>query len=143
MKKHRYEGPSLFDELEINAEPAGFDACLESYAFLWTATEKGNATGVRFMMTVKDAQTFCEDHRTSGVLHGTAWAFFWTTVRNYVEQYGEGLKRLGGQGYELKLPKFEDNGSRDSLIEELGCKKYDIKETRDILARFDIKLVCK
>lgn len=91
----------------------------EGIALVYTATEKGNSTDPHFFMSIDDAMKLCSDERSKGVLHGTKWAFFWTSLKNYCGNYWD--LTLNG----LDLTKFYDNGSRDALLEELGITKLD------------------
>ena len=83
---------TLFDlsEFTESGEPkAAISDDVDNYAFLYTSTETGKASGIHFMMTLNDARKFCESPVSQGCTHGIRWAYFWTSVRNYVEQYGE------------------------------------------------------
>lgn len=106
-----------------------YNAAPDDVALLYTATECGNATGGHFFMTIDDAKKFCSDERSSGVLHGTRWAFIWTSLKNYVGNYWD--LTLHG----VDFTKFSDNGSRDALCDAIGVHPLDpLKVFRDLEA---------
>lgn len=125
---------SLFDSEALIQAPESVKLSndIDNYAFLYTATEKGNATGIRFMMSQKDAKAWCESPLSCGILHGTRWAYFWTSVRKYIEEYGEGSDAQNGR-ISLILDNFSDNGQWDTKIESLGLRAYKGDEITTIL----------
>lgn len=137
---------SLFDDPpEPLPKTQGHDSELKQLAFLYTATECGNNSGIRFMMSISDAQIFCEHPKSSGVLHGTHWAYFFTSVYNYLhahDDYGDnvhGAARI--HGYELNLKGVaDDKGTFDHLIEELGLKKINISEFSKVLGTLGVRV---
>ena len=86
------------------------------YAFLFTATEKGNSTDVHFMMTLEDAKKWCSLPISRGLLHGTRWAYFFTSVENFFECH------WGGHAIQT-LNAWCDNGKWDEKIKEAGLTK--------------------
>lgn len=136
---------SLFDAEPIVYE-GNWDDILRSYAFLYTSTEKGNNSGIRFMMSLEDAQEFCSSPKSRGVLHGTYWAYFFTSVYNYIHAkdcYSENkhpLSRVKTGCINLK-GAADDNGKYDRLIEELGLKKINISEIPRFLKAFGIEVL--
>lgn len=84
---------ALFDAVETPIPPPEDPhrdcdmQALSQMAILYTATEKGNNSGIRFGMSVDDAMAFCESDISRGVLHGTQWAYFWTRLSSFVSCY--------------------------------------------------------
>jgi hypothetical protein len=89
---------------------------LQSWALLYTATEAGNNSGIRFAMTIEDAKAWCSSDLSKGVLHGTRWAYFWTSIVNFIECHG------GPQSGSLSIAGIVDNGEWDERIGALGLK---------------------
>lgn len=118
---------SLFDERP--------EESLADYAFLYTATEKGNNSGIRFMMTTEDAQKWCSSEFSQGVLHGTSWSYFYTSVENYVKCHWGTKKPI------IDLRKCTDNGSYDEKIFMVGAVKISFTESKNILERFGINVL--
>lgn len=110
---------SLFD---IGPAPVAEVDALSEIALAYTTTEKANSTGIRFATSVADAQKFCSDDRTRGVLHGTQWAFMWTKASTWIQV----LSSTDAPVIDLK--GMTDDGSRDSLIEELGINKIELHD---------------
>lgn len=119
--KATHQQMSLFGELDIpkeeKEEPRGDKNFGEKYAFLFTATEKGNSTDVHFMMTIEDAQKWCSLPISKGVLHGTRWAYFYTSVENFFNCH------WGGHAADT-LADWHDNGKWDEKIKEAGLTKF-------------------
>lgn len=112
-----------------------YNAAPDGIALVYTATEKGNCTDPHFFLTIDDAMKLCSDERSKGVLHGTRWAYFWTSLKNYASNYW-----MGDDGG-LDFSKFHDNNSRDGLLAELGIEKIDYWEVYELLknAGFNVK----
>lgn len=127
------DAPKRIDAKEKRIQDARENAP-EGIALVYTATEKGNSTDPHFFMSIDDAMKLCSDERSKGVLHGTRWAFFWTSLKNYCGNYWD--LTLNG----LDLSKFYDNGSRDALLDELGIRKMDFHEVVGLLERNGIKV---
>lgn len=133
--------PTLFDFIEFDKEVAPEPtAGLERYAFLYTATSSGNSTGIHFMMSVEDAQAFCSDPRSKGVMSGTYWAYFWTRVSTFCFEFGGNTKGKNG-GWILDLRKSYDNGEYDWLVEDLGLKKYNRQDIKSELKQFNVTVL--
>lgn len=96
------------------------EKCPDDIAIVWTATELGNNSDPHYFLNVEDAKKLCSDQRSKGVLHGTKWAFFWSSLKNYCGNYYD----LTDGG--LDMSKFYDNGSRDWLLDELQIKKITL-----------------
>lgn len=101
IKKNETAEPTLFD---FTAEgPAGAEGrdnpALDEWCFLYTATETGTNSGIRFMMTRDDAMRWCSSDLSKGVFYGVEWAYFFTSVRNfaYCHWGGEPLHEPGGR----------------------------------------------
>ena len=110
-------------------------ATLSEIAILYTATEKGNSTGPRFFMSIEDARRWCSDPVSQGVLHGTRWAYFFTSVHNYVQCH------WGTQKPVIDLRRAVDDGSWDERIAAAGCTKIPFAEAKEILAPLGVDLV--
>jgi hypothetical protein len=114
---------------------------LEGYAFLYTATDKGNSTGVRFMMTVSDAQKWCETKVSSGVLHGSRWAYFWTSVTNYLKHRQGWIPEHGGRpSLQLKFDRSQDSGLWDGRIAAAGCVKIGLEDAAALLEKCGVEV---
>lgn len=111
-----------------------YNAAPDGIALVYTATEKGNSTDPHFFLAIDDAMKLCSDERSKGVLHGTRWAFFWTSLKNYCGNYWD----LTDGG--LDFTKFYDNGSRDALLDDLGIKKIDYWEVYELLTNAGFKV---
>ncbi|VDG76196.1 Uncharacterised protein [Actinobaculum suis] len=119
---------------------------LEKYAFLYTATAAGNNSGVRFMATVEDARKWCSSDLSRGVIHGTPWAYFWTSVPAFLEchwgeAYGDLQHSTTGvlrDGAILDMRQAADSGEWDERIASTGCRKIPFSEMGKLLARFGI-----
>ena len=103
-------------------------------AFLYTATEKGTNSGIRFMATVEDAQKWCASPLSKGYLGGTEWAYFWTTVATFIGFY------WGTERPVLDISRYSDNGEWDERIAETGCKKIGLREFKKTLSPFGIEV---
>ncbi len=128
---------SLFD-FQVEKEPAANEGkkTLSDYAFLYTAGRAGRNRGIRFMMTLEDAQAWCESDLSKGNMHGNPWAYFFTSVENFCNCHWGQLK-----GATLDLRKLIDNGMWDEKISSLGLKKYDKKEIKQILEPLGIEVL--
>lgn len=119
---------SIFDELDTPApsKPQAAPHCdldaLADIALVYTTTEKATSTGIRFATSVGDAQKFCSDDRTRGVLHGTQWAFMWTKASTWIQVLSSTDAPV------MDLDGMTDDGSRDELISELGISKIDLAD---------------
>lgn len=119
---------------------------LDQYAFLYTATEKGNSTGVKFMATIPDAQAWCASKESQGQLRGVRWAYYWTSVKNYAAfhwglTFGDtahSISMTKRDKHVLDLSKEKDNGQWDERIAASGCRKIGFVQMREILAQFGI-----
>lgn len=117
---------ALFDAVETPIPPPGDPhrdcdmLALSQLAILYTATEKGNNSGIRFGMSVDDAMVFCESDISRGVLHGTRWAYFWTRLSSFISCYWMSELPV------IDLHGASDDGSWDARIAALGLVKIDI-----------------
>lgn len=103
---------------------------LEDYVFLFTTSHKNGFGGVKFMMTREDGMKFCSDDRTKG----NGWAFFFTSIANYVEANAiNGVINIGKKNN-------IDNGSMDDIIKDLGLTKINLDDATKILENFGIKV---
>lgn len=122
--------PGIFEQAPPRRIAPVFDrAALEGWALLYTATDAGTHSGIRFMLTLEDAQKWCSSPVSSGQLHGTRWAYFYTSVANL-------LGRNAGYGMELDaldLSGEYDNGDWDERIAAAGCAKISLHEIAGVL----------
>ena len=98
----------------------------ENYAFLYTATEKGNSTDVHFMMTLDDARKWCSLPVSKGNFHGVRWAYFFTTVENFF------FCHWGGHAADT-FKRWRDNGLWDQKIIDAGLRKIGFDEAERLL----------
>lgn len=110
---------------------------LEDLAFLYTATEKGTNSGIRFMATIDDAKKWCSDPASCGVIGGTRWAYMFTSVANFIGCHW-GLEKPV-----LDIRDLKDNGEWDGKIANSGCRKIDLREFRKVLKPFWIEVLEK
>lgn len=108
---------------------------LSEWAFLYTSTEKGNNSGIRFLMTLDHAQQWCDSDVSRGVLMGTKWAYFFTTVARYLEVTCPTVEPR------LDIGGCYDNGEWDERIAALGLKKIDLVHCRRILGPLGVRVV--
>lgn len=134
-----FEQLSIFDFLEEKPEagqkekPQG--SILSDYAFLYTSTATGKNSGIHFMMTKEDAMKWCDSDLSHGSIMGNEWAYFWTTVQNFIACH------WGTHKPTLDFRKARDNGIYDEKIAALGLKKYGFEEIRDILKPLGVEVV--
>lgn len=125
---------SLFDRVEAPfqaiAHVAPGHPDLDQYALLWTATEKGNATGIRFAMTVEDAMAWCELPVSKGFAHQTAWAYFWTRVSSWTKAWSA----------DHPIDVFEDDGSWDERIAAAGLTKIGFAQFAERFRPLGVKV---
>ena len=119
----------MFADMETTAQIDKSQAIshLAQYAFLYTATEKGNATGIRFCMIVEDAQRWCSCEVSRGILHGTKWAYFFTRIDVYLSCHWG-----GNDNFIIYTDDWHDDGSWDKRITDAGCHKITPSELRKI-----------
>lgn len=108
---------------------------LEAFAFLYTATEKGTNSGIRFMATIEDAKKWCSSDNSKGVIKGTRWAYMFTTVANFIGCHW-GLEKPV-----LDIRKMKDNGEWDERIAATGCHKIGFDEFKKVLSPFGLVVV--
>ena len=116
------------------AEPT-YHVRLQHLAFCYTATEKGNNSGIRFMMSLDDAQTWCESPISQGTLHGTRWAYFWTTVRSFISCH------WGPKDQRVNITGLTDNGTWDARIASLGLQKIGLTQFCDVLPPLGVTVI--
>lgn len=131
----------LFDEPPLPKHPSkpSGEQVLRSLAVLYTATEKGNSTGPRYIMTVEDAMKFCSDPRSGGAVHGTRWAFFWSSLYNYANCYWMRSEEDDGPQY-IDLTSLYDDGRFDWLIKELGIAPVSLEKLKDLETNYDVAI---
>lgn len=130
---------TLFDVSEYvttraNGQPTVLDALdqrLRDYAFLYTGTAKGNYSGIRFMLTTEQAKQWCSSDISCGVLYGTEWAYFFTTVWQFIEVYGQPIDLSG----------LKDNGQWDERLKMLGLEKIALDEIAGVLGAYGVDVV--
>lgn len=117
-------------------DPEGVDwEALDRYALLYTATEKGNNSGIRFAMSVEHAQAWCSLPTSTGVLHGTRWAYFWTSVANFVRCH------WGPKEPKIITKGIVDNGQWDERIAAAGLRKIDVRDFAHVFVPLGIEVV--
>lgn len=125
--------------------PPQIAASLDDYAFLYTATAEGNNSGIRFMMSRDDAMAWCESDISRGVLYGTPWAYFWTSVRCFIEHHNlypeESRHSLTAGRPRIDIRKLADNGQWDERIASLGLRKIGFGEFRDVLEPLGVEVL--
>ncbi|WRS29644.1 hypothetical protein U6G28_08965 [Actinomycetaceae bacterium MB13-C1-2] len=124
---------------EKEAAPVDEEA-LQDLAFLYTATERGNSTGIRFAASREDARKWCDSPQSRGYLHGTRWAYFFTSAWNYVRHYRGDADTYKGYGYQLDIRGERDNGTWDERIESTGCKIVRLEELPDLLEPLGVRV---
>lgn len=129
----------LFDRQEMpavrtfNPIPVEVDLeALRKFAFLYTVTETGRHSGIRFMMTVEDAMAWCDSPISKGVIMGAEWMYCWTAVSTYVGAYS--------CTETIDLGKEHDNGSWDERIASLGLIKIGLDKIGAVLSPFGVKV---
>jgi len=131
----------LFDAEETPIPPkpnphAGVNmAALHDLAILYTATEAGNNSGIRFMMPVEDAMKWCDSPVSRGVLHGTQWAYFFTRLSNFITCYWLNEEPC------IDLNHAFDDRSWDERIESLGLKKISVWDFSKVLNPLGVQVV--
>lgn len=135
---------TLFDELPpVEYVPSRKDKptidldALEDYAILYTATETGKNSGIHYVMTTEDAQKWCSSPVSRGQYMGSEWAYFWTSVKNYLTCVWM------GESDELDLTMLTDNGSWDAKLDAVGVKKIPVKDLPELFKPFGIKVKIK
>lgn len=107
----------------------------ENIALLYTATERGNNSGIRFAMSIDDARAWCSHPTSAGVLHGTRWAYFFTSVATFVRcHWGPKNPRIVTKG-------IVDNGQWDDRIAALGLQKIGVSDFGKVLGPIGIEVV--
>lgn len=115
---------------------AGVDRdALNNLAFLYTASEKGGSSGIRFAATIEDAQKWCSSPASRGQMGGSQWAYFWTSAANYINCHWD-IKDA-----RLDLKGFTDSGEWDEKIAATGCKKIALWELPSVLSKAGIEVL--
>lgn len=150
MGKHT-EQPTLFDEIEVEEKreqetkrKIKNEAELDKWALLYTATAKGNNSGVHFMMTLEDASKWCSSDLSHGTYLGTEWAYFFTSVKNFVNFHCWGMDseyRTNKTWGVIDLRHYTDNGKWDEKINALGLKKYGWHDMKRILEPLGVEVL--
>ncbi len=95
---------------------------LARIALLYTATEKGTNSGVRFALpSIEEARIWCSSPLSRGQMHGTRWAYMYTSALNFVECHW-------GQGPRIVSGRIVDNGEWDERIASLGLHKISVAD---------------
>lgn len=115
---------------------------LSKIAALYTCGFSGRNSGIRFFMSIEDAQTWCSWDGSKGSLRGHPWIYCYTSVLQFVfAQYD-----FSGVGYvppkpELDLRKNEDDGSWDFRISQLGLRKIHLDDIADIIQPMGLQVL--
>lgn len=131
------------EEVAVQAHDIADLDALNRYAFLYTSTDKGNATGIRFMATTEDAQKWCESDLSCGVMHGSRWAYFWTAVGTYLVNREGWIPGRGLPNLTLPLVLEADNGQWDERIESTGCRMIRLPEIERVLRPLGVDVAYK
>ena len=107
----------------------------EGYALLYTATETGKHSGIRFMMTTPDAKAWCSSPLSAGAVYGSQWAYFYTTVANFTRCH------WGPQAPKIVIAGLVDNGRWDRRIESPGLTKIGLKEFAGVLTPLGVDVI--
>lgn len=110
-------------------------AAPEDIALVYTATRAGKATAGHYFMRIEDAKKFCSHPKSKGVLHGNEWAFFWTSLKNYLGNF------LDLTEYGIDFSGFCDNGSGDALLQELGIEPYEAWDVCAVLEKRGFRVI--
>lgn len=110
-------------------------AAPDDIALVYTATRAGKATSGHYFMRISDAKKFCSHPKSKGVVHGNEWAFFWTSLKNYLGNF------LDLTEYGIDFSGFCDNGSRDELLDELGIEPYEAWDVCAVLEKRGFKVI--
>ena len=102
---------------------------LDELAFIYTATERGNHSGIRFAASRDDAQRWCESDVSRGVMLGTEWAYFWTSCATFLRAYPPPLVLTG----------LFDNREWDDRIAAAGVKKINLDELPGLLRPLGVR----
>jgi len=94
---------------------------LAELALLYTATEKGNHSGIKFAATRKHAHAWCE----------SSVSRVWTSCANFLRAYPP----------PLVLGRLVDNGEWDERIAAAGVTKIDLLELPGTLRPFGVECV--
>lgn len=132
---------TLFDELPpVEYVPnrkdkpnIDFDA-LANYAILYTATETGKNSGIHYVMTLDDAQKWCSSDVSRGQYMGDQWAYFWTSISNYLTCVWM------GESDELDLSMLTDDGSWNAKLDAVGVKKIPVETLPELFASYGVKV---
>ncbi len=108
--------------------PAGLD----DIALLYTGTETGQCSGVRFAASVSDAQVWCSSDVSRGRgPYGTEWAYFWTRASRFLTIFPPPLDLTG----------YVDSSEWDERIAAAGVHKIDLADLPDLLAPYGVEVV--
>lgn len=107
------------------------------WAFLYTATERGNASGIHFAATIDDAMKWCESDVSRGTMHGKRWAYFWTSAATFIEHKAE----YSGYRPRLVISNLTDNGQWDERIAAAGVRKVSLSEFKALFSPMGIEVV--
>lgn len=122
--------PTLFDPPDPVVADDGIDwEGLEDVALLYTATDRGNHSGIKFAASREDAQAWCESAVSRGNIHGTDWAYFWTSAATFLRAFPPPLVLTG----------LVDNGEWDERIAAAGVRKIALDELADQLTPLGVQ----
>lgn len=94
------------------------------YAVCYIATETGKCQGIYYVMTIDEAQRFVMDKRTQGVSRGHRWAYFYTSLFNFIQRGG------------IQEARFtHDTGKMDKVLKDLGIKPMSRTQITGLLCK--------
>jgi hypothetical protein len=86
-------------------------------------------------MSVEDARAWCSSDVSRGNMHGTQWAYFWTTALNFCECYWTNDEPV------FDFSKDVDSGDWDQRIADLGLHKIGFKELGELLGPMGVTVL--
>lgn len=116
---------------------------LSKWAFLLTSGMAG-FIGYHFMMPLEDAVKWCESDASRGSLYGNPWSYFFVNVDNYAFHIWDGNAERDAKDPQtavLDLRGMKDNGKYDKKISEMGLRKYNKKQIKEIMGEYGIKIL--
>jgi hypothetical protein len=81
------------------------------------------------MMDRENAMRWCSSNLSAGIRYGSAWAYFFTSLKNHLEDV-----------YTATLA-IDDNGSFDEKLSRVGCEKYSEAHIKEICKAYNVGVV--
>lgn len=96
----------------------------KKWAVCYISTMTGNCQGIYYVMRVEDAERFVRDKRTKGVSRGHPWAYFQTSIFNFIQRGGIAQARF-----------THDTGKMNKVLEDLGIEALSKSSIEDLMGR--------